>query len=346
MSLYTSVLRPLLFLLNPETVHDIGMALISRGIFKGRDFHDPILEQNLFGVPFKNPLGLAAGFDKNAVALDFWGDFGFGFVEVGTVTPNAQPGNPRPRLFRLPKDKALINRMGFNNDGARTVSHRLASARPSIPFGVNLGKGFETPLERASEDYREAFRQLRNYGAYAVVNISSPNTPGLRSLHDKAPLIDILRAMKEVDVEKPLFIKVSPDLGPEALDEVVEVALSEGVTGLIATNTTILRTGLHEDPGEPGGLSGTPLREAANRTLAHLHRAAGDRLTLIGVGGIFDGQDLYDRIAAGAHLCQVYTGWIYEGPSMAAKVLEELVGLMRVNGFSSLDELRGSKAVS
>lgn len=344
MSFYTSVLRPLLFLLNPEFVHDVGMALISRGFFRGREYHDPLLEQELFGVRFKNPLGLAAGFDKNAIALDYWGDFGFGFVEVGTITPNAQSGNPRPRLFRLPKDKAVINRMGFNNHGARTVSHRLAGARPTVPFGVNFGKGFETPLEQAAEDYHVAFRQLKNYGAYAVVNISSPNTPGLRSLHDKAPLIEILQAMRDVDASKPLFIKVSPDLGPGALDEVVEVALAERATGLIATNTTVLRTGLHEDPHEVGGLSGAPLREPSTRVLAHLHRAAGDRLVLIGVGGIFDGQDLYDKIAAGAHLCQVYTGWIYEGPSMAAKVLEELVGLMRVNGFSSLAELRGSRA--
>jgi dihydroorotate dehydrogenase len=302
------------------------------------------LAQELFGVRFQNPLGLAAGFDKNAVALDYWGEFGFGFVEVGTVTPRPQPGNPKPRMFRLPRDKGLINRMGFNNDGARAVAHRLASARAAIPYGINLGKGFDTPLERASDDYREAFDKLGSYGAYAVVNISSPNTPGLRTLHDRTALVEILKALRTVRSDRPLFIKVSPDLGPDALDEVVEVALEHAVAGLIATNTTVLRTGLVEDPHEVGGLSGAPLKRQANEVLKHLHRASQGRLILIGVGGIFDGQDLFDKIACGAHLCQVYTGWVYEGPSMAAKCLEELVGLMHVNGFKSLDALRGAHA--
>lgn len=344
MSLYTSVIRPLLFLLNPEVVHDVGMALISRGIFKGRKFEDSVLSQELFGVRFENPLGLAAGFDKNAVALDYWGEFGFGFVEVGTVTPRPQPGNPKPRLFRLPRDKGLINRMGFNNDGARSVAHRLASARPTVPYGINLGKGFDTPLEQAANDYREAFDKLGGYGAYAVINISSPNTPGLRTLHDRAALVEILEAMRGIRTDRPLFIKVSPDLSPDALDEVVEVALEHRVTGLIATNTTVLRTGLTEDPHEVGGLSGAPLKRQSNEILKHLHRASQGSLVLIGVGGIFDGQDLFDKIACGAHLCQVYTGWVYEGPSMAAKCLEELVGLMHVNGFKSLADLRGTHA--
>jgi dihydroorotate dehydrogenase len=343
MSLYTSVIRPLLFLLNPEIVHDLGMALISRGIFRGRICENPILEQEVFGVQFKNPLGLAAGFDKNAVALDYWGDFGFGFVEVGTVTPSPQKGNPKPRLFRLPRDKALVNRMGFNNDGARAMSIRLNAGRPAIPYGVNLGKGFDTPLEEAAKDYADAFRQLKSQGAYAVVNVSSPNTPGLRTLHDKGPLLEIIQAMREIDPAKPLFIKVSPDLGPTALDEVVDVALAQKLTGLIATNTTVLRTSLTEDPREAGGLSGAPLKKQSNEVLRHLYKAAGDKLILIGVGGLFDGQDLYDKIACGAHLCQTYTGWIYEGPSMAAKCLEELVGLMHVNGVKNLEELRGSK---
>lgn len=344
MSFYKSVLRPLLFLLNPEVVHNLSMAFISRGILKGRAFHDPILEQEVFGVRFKNPLGLAAGFDKNAVALDYWEEFGFGHVEIGTVTPRAQKGNPKPRLFRLARDQALVNRMGFNNDGARTIAHRLAAAKPNIPYGVNIGKGMDTPLENASADYREAFQQLRNYGAYAVVNVSSPNTPGLRTLHDKEPLLQIVREMKTLDAQKPIFIKVSPDLGPEALDEVVDVALETGVTGLIASNTTVLRTNLREDPHEVGGLSGAPLRDLSNQTLRHLYKRAGEKLILIGVGGIFDGQDLYDKIACGAHLCQVYTGWVYEGPSMAASAVEQLVGLMRVNSIKSLRDLRGSKA--
>ncbi len=344
MSFYSTVVRPLLFLLNPEIVHNLGLSLISRGIFKGRIFEDPILEQELFGVKFKSPLGLAAGFDKNAVALDYWADFGFGFVEVGTVTPRPQPGNPKPRLFRLSRDKALVNRMGFNNDGVAAMARRLAIARPTIPYGINLGKGFDTPLERAAEDYAEGFGMLKGHGAYHVVNVSSPNTPGLRTLHDKAPLLDILVRLKSLDSAKPIFIKVSPDLGESALDEVVEVALEGGAAGLIATNTTVLRTNLIDDPRETGGLSGAPLKTRSNEVLSHLYRSAGDRLILIGVGGIFDGQDLFDKIACGAHLCQVYTGWVYEGPSMAADALEQLVGLMKVNGIQSLNELRGSRA--
>jgi dihydroorotate dehydrogenase len=344
MSFYKSFVRPLLFLFSPETVHNFSMALISKGIVKGKTFADPILEQQIFGVRFKNPLGLAAGFDKNADALEYWEEFGFGHAEVGTVTPRSQRGNPKPRLFRLAKDHALINRMGFNNDGARTIGHRLAGSRATIPIGVNMGKGLDTPLEQAAGDYREVFKQLRGFGAYAVVNVSSPNTPGLRSLQDRAPLLEILGAIRELDAQKPLFIKVSPDLAPEALDEVVEVALEGGATGLIATNTTLLRTSLRQDPHETGGLSGAPIRQLSNDVLKHLYRRAGDKLILIGVGGIFDGQDLFDKIASGAHLCQVYTGWIYEGPSMAANALEQLVGLMKVNRISSLEELRGSKA--
>lgn len=344
MSFYTSVVRPLLFLLNPEIVHHFGLELISRGIFKGRIYENPILEQELMGVRFRNPLGLAAGFDKNAVAMDYWGDFGFGFVEVGTVTPRPQPGNPKPRLFRLARDRALINRLGFNNDGATAMARRLAAARPTIPYGVNLGKGFDTPLEQAPADYGEAFGALKQFGAYHAVNVSSPNTPGLRTLHDRGPLLEILARLREADPAKPIFVKVSPDLGQEALDEVVEVALEGGAKGLIATNTTVLRTNLTEDPREVGGLSGAPLKDASNAVLRRLYLKAGDRLILIGVGGIFDGQDLYDKIASGAHLCQVYTGWVYEGPSMAANALEELAGLMHVNGFRSLAELRGSAA--
>jgi dihydroorotate dehydrogenase len=344
MSLYRSLLRPFLFLLDPEIVHNLSMALISRGIVRGRVYENPALEQELLGTRFKNPLGLAAGFDKSAVALDNWQDFGFGFVEVGTVTPRAQAGNPKPRLFRLPKDKALLNRMGFNNDGARTVAHRLAAARADIPFGVNLGKGLETPLERAADDYEEAYRQLRSHGAYHAVNVSSPNTPGLRTLHDREALVAILRRMRALDDSKPILVKVSSDLAPEALDEVADVAMEEGAAGLIATNTTVLRTSLSQDPGEVGGISGAPLRQTAREAVRRLYRRAGDRLVLIGVGGIFDGQDLFDMIAAGASLCQTYTGWVYEGPNMAADALEQLAGFMHVHGFKSLQDLKGSRA--
>ncbi len=318
------------------------MAALQKGIFRARQFQDPRLRQELFGVSFSNPLGLAAGFDKNAVALNYWDRLGFGFVECGTITFHAQPGNPRPRLFRLPEDKALINRMGFNNDGARAVATRIAEAKPKIPVGINLGKSKITELQDAAGDYQESYRLLHRLGDYFVVNVSSPNTPGLRSLQNKESLREIVAAMKEVDSSRPLFIKVAPDLEFAALDDVVDVALQAQVTGLVATNTTLSREGLMHDPGEAGGLSGQPLRERSSEVIRHLYRSMPRNMILMGVGGIFNGTHLYEKIRCGAHLCQVYTGWIYAGPHMAPDTLEQLVMLMQRDGVSSLAELRGS----
>lgn len=342
MSLYESVIRPAAFLLDPEQVHEVAMAMLQRGVFKARKFQDPRLAQTLFGVHFPNPLGLAAGFDKNAHALNYWHQLGFGFVEAGTITLHAQPGNPKPRMWRLPADKALINRLGFNNDGAHAVATRLASAKSPIPVGVNLGKSRVTDLSEAAADYRESFRLLHSFGSYFVVNVSSPNTPGLRTLQDKGPLLEILSAMREVDASRPLFVKVSPDLELGALDDVLDVAQSARITGLIATNTTLFRDELSRDPGQDGGLSGVPLRNRSNAVLAHLARHADPSLILMGVGGIMTGQDLFDKIRLGAHLCQIYTGWIYGGPHMIPDALEQLVHLMQREGVRDVAELRGS----
>ncbi len=342
MSLYDSVLRPLAFLFDPEQVHEAAMWMLSRGMIKAPVFEDPILEQTVFGVKFANPLGLAAGFDKNGKALNHWHQLGFGFVETGTITYHAQPGNPKPRMFRLPADKGLINRLGFNNEGARAIATRLAEAKSQIPLGVNLGKSKITELPNAPQDYQDSFRLIHKVGDYFVVNVSSPNTPGLRTLQEKKPLLEILSALREVNSEKPMFVKVAPDLELSALDDVVDVAHEAKLTGLIATNTTIGRDGLSHDPNQAGGLSGLPVQKKANEVLSHLYKACDKDLVLIGVGGIMSGADAYEKIRLGAHLCQLYTGWIYGGPTMIPAACQELASLMRRDGIKSLQELRGS----
>ncbi len=345
MSFYSSILRPIMFMLPAETAHDLAMFALRRGWVQARSFEHPILRQELFGTTFSNPVGLAAGFDKNAVALDHWHRLGFGFAEIGTVTWHPQPGNEKPRLFRLPAQHALINRFGFNNDGAREVSTRLAASRSRIPVGVNLGKSKITDLADAAKDYQDSFRLLHKNGAYFVVNVSSPNTPGLRSLQERGPLLEILRAIKEVNASKPLFFKVAPDLELDALDELVEVAREARVTGIIAANTTLNREDVpagtrHRD--EAGGLSGEPLKHRSDIVLRHLAKACGNEMVLIGVGGIMTAQDVFDKVALGAHLVQVYTGWVYGGPQFVPTLLEDFVALLERHGIRSLEELRGS----
>ncbi len=340
--LYESLVRPLAFCFESEWVHERALDLIAKGFVRTRPFADPRLEQTLFDVHFPNPLGLAAGFDKNAVALEHWRNLGFGFVEVGTFTRFAQPGNDRPRLFRLPPERALINRLGFNNEGAEAAARRLAASFASIPVGVNLGKTKATPLEQAALDYAESYRLLHRHGQYFVVNVSSPNTPGLRTLQDRTALTEILQAMRSVDETRPIFVKVSPDLEWTALDEVLQVAVELRLTGLIATNTTLARNMLPFDPGKEGGLSGAPLRERSNAVLAHLARSAPNELILMGVGGISSAEDLYEKIRLGAHLCQIYTGWVYGGPQLIPDILEQLVLLMQRDGVRSLGEVRGT----
>lgn len=345
MSLYESLIRPALFLLDPETAHEWGMNMIRRGAVKARQVVDPRLEQTLFGVRFKNPVGLAAGFDKNAVALDYWDDLGFGFAEIGTITRLPQPGNPKPRLFRLPAEKALINRMGFNNDGSEAIADRIEHSHPTLPIGINLGKSKIAPIDQAAADYQASYRRLSGMGDYFVVNVSSPNTPGLRGLQEKGALDEIVSAIRDVDFTRPLFIKISPDLSLGAIEDVVEVAVDNRITGLIATNTTLSRDGLTSNPNQEGGLSGKPLTETANQVMAHLYANVPREMVLIGVGGIFSADDLVNRIAAGAHLCQIYTGWIYGGPQTVPRLLEGMLESMDALGIQSLEELRGANVV-
>lgn len=337
--MYESLLRPLFFRLDPEMAHNAAMGAIAKGLVQAPSFYDPRLEQTLFGHVFPNPIGLAAGFDKNAKAIPYWRGLGFGFAEVGTVTYHPQPGNPKPRLFRVAEEKALVNRMGFNNDGAVIVSERVKRdlSLAGIPIGVNLGKSKVTPLEDAPGDYAESYRLFSSTPeiAYFVINVSSPNTPGLRTLQEKPALEAIIRAIRGAGPARPLFIKVAPDLEESALGEVLDVATENGLTGVIATNTTI------KHRHERGGLSGEPLKDRANQVLTFFSKRAPKELILIGVGGLFTADNVWERIRAGAHLTQIYTGWVYGGPGLIPRLLEDLTERMDRERIDSLAELRG-----
>lgn len=284
-------------------------------------FQHESLPRTVAGIKFPNPIGLAAGMDKNGIALPAWEALGFGFVEVGTVTALAQPGNPRPRLFRLPADQGIINRMGFNNHGAQALSQQLAKTPAlGIPVGISLGKSKVTPLEEAAQDYVTSLSVLQQYGQYFAVNISSPNTPGLRNLQDKTQLSELLGALRnkqrEIGNTKPIFVKVAPDLSDHALDEVLSVCAEHTIDGIIATNTTISRPQLQTQIDEQGGLSGRPLTNRSLDVVRFLHKQTAGKLPIIGVGGIFDHNDAQRMLDAGASLLQVYTGFIYHGPGL------------------------------
>ncbi|MBA4292196.1 dihydroorotate dehydrogenase (quinone) [bacterium] len=322
-ALYESI-RPLLFRCDAEKVHHVAMTAIAKGFMRGTPYSNPCLEKTLFGVTFPNPVGLAAGFDKDGLALNHWQSFGFGFIEVGTVTRHPQPGNPKPRLFRLPEHKAVINRMGFNNAGADALLARLQSAQPGIPLGINIGKSKITPLEEAHEDYSYSFRLLLEHGDYFAINVSSPNTEGLRSLQDRESLTKIISEIKTIDDTKSLFVKIAPDLTESALDEILQVASDLQLTGLIATNTTISRDMLPTDPQIQGGLSGAPVKEKSLAVLKYLKSNAPPSLHLIGVGGILNPLDAQERLESGADLIQIYSGWIYNRPSFPAEIARHL----------------------
>ena len=327
MAFYKSILRPLAFRLDPEVAHNLAMVAIKMGLVRSTLPQDDRLKRTLFGVEFPHPLGLAAGFDKNAVAIHRWHQLGFGFAEIGTVTEQAQPGQDKPRLFRLPTDEALINRMGFNNDGAKAIAKRLQSSQAKIPIGINIGKSKITPAENAAEDYQNSYRILHEFGDYFVINVSSPNTPGLRSLQSPRELQKIVSAIHEVDAKKPLFVKISPDLIDDEIDEICDFALESGLQGIIATNTTLSREGLHCDPNQSGGLSGGPLRTRSNEVLSRVAKRCDQKVAIIGVGGIMNGDDLYQKIQLGASLCQVYTGWVYGGPDFLHRCLDRYLTL-------------------
>jgi len=322
MSLYSAIARPLLFRLPAETAHEVSMKMLScAAVFFGRHVPAPPGRAvELFGLRFANAIGLAAGMDKNAAALPAWPLMGFGFVEIGTVTAIPQPGNPKPRVFRLPKQQALINRLGFNNEGAEAVARRLqkwkTSGRwPRVPVGINLGKSRVTSLENAASDYAESFRLLRDYGDYFAVNVSSPNTPGLRDLQESAQLRAILRALAAANPQgKPIVVKISPDLTPAQLADVVSCGEDEGIAGWIATNTTVDHSSVPAADDTEGGLSGQPLRAKSDAVLRELVSLT--RRPVIGVGGVSDVASARAKTEAGAQLVQLYTGLVYGGPRL------------------------------
>lgn len=338
MSFY-ELLRPVLFSLDPEAVHERVLHLISTGLLSARPFHDERLTVTIGDMTFPNPIGLAAGFDKNAIALAQWPHFGFGYVEIGTVTALAQKGNPKPRMHRYPADKALINRLGFNNEGAEKVAERLAKTpKLAIPLGVNLGKSKATPLARAAEDYGTSMRHLAPFGDYFVVNVSSPNTPGLRTLQDKDALGEILSAVRtENKRNRPVLVKVAPDLTESALEELLTVAIDQRAAGLIATNTTLSREGLSGDgPFPAGGLSGKPVFQRSTEILRFLAARAPKEMILVGTGGIFTADDAWAKLEAGANLCQLYTGWVYGGPDLVPEINAELVAKLGKRNLAGL----------
>ncbi|MBK1718886.1 quinone-dependent dihydroorotate dehydrogenase [Thiocystis violacea] len=334
-------LRPLAFRLDPELAHRLTLGLLSRwsAVFAGRlDRHDiarhPSLSVEAMGLSFPNPIGLAAGLDKDAEAVPAWQSLGFGFVEIGTVTARPQPGNPRPRLFRLVRDEALINRMGFNNAGAEAVARRLERLRarglPEVPLGVNLGKSKVTPAEQAADDYRQSFERLGELADYVVVNISSPNTPGLRDLQRVDEVARLLEAIQGPNQRlarpRPILVKLAPDLADADAIDCARATLEAGGAGLILTNTSIRFEGLiSPTEGLSGGLSGRPLLARSTELLASVREAIGPEPVLIGVGGIMDPEDALAKLKAGANLVQIYTGLIYRGPGFPRALLRRLM---------------------
>jgi dihydroorotate dehydrogenase len=349
MSLYKRIIKPVFFLWEPERIHHIvfrgiavlfripGVAAITRSMFTVQDKR---LERIVFGLKFQNPVGLAAGFDKDALLFDELGCFGFGFVEIGTLTPKAQGGNDEPRMFRLPAEEALINRMGFNNGGADRAAERLKKRRSGILIGGNIGKNKLTPNELAASDYEYCFDVLFEWVDYFAVNVSSPNTPGLRALQEKEPLTALLRSLKTRNAArlhpKPILLKIAPDLTNEQLNDIIDIVKQTGIDGVIATNTTIDRSKLGDakafaDACGAGGLSGKPLTARSTEVIRYLHTHSGGSFPIIGVGGIHSGADAIEKLEAGASLVQVYTGFIYEGPGIAKRINKAILRQLQQN---------------
>lgn len=329
---YRKILRPLLFSLDPEVVHHLamgGLRLGGRAMQVFTPMHDPRLARTVFGITFPNPVGLAAGFDKNCVALPAWEALGFGFVEGGTITARAQPGNPRPRIFRVPEYQALINRLGFNNDGADAVAARLQKLKeserwPRIPVGINIGKSKVTPLEEATADYLLSFQRLYQFGDYFVLNVSSPNTPGLRLLQDRAALDELMGHIQSRNTGgKPVLVKIAPDLEWTAIEEILSLAHEHRIAGLIATNTTIDQGVLPAQLRHQGGLSGVPLRDRSTEVVRFI--AERSAIPIVAVGGIMCADDALAKFDAGASLVQLYTGFVYEGPKLIRDICQALL---------------------
>ncbi len=339
--MYKFLIKPLLFLLDAEKAHHLTFSFIKfafkiplvssivKSVFTGNK-HKAV---EVAGIKFPSPVGLAAGFDKNALLFDELACFGFGFVEVGTVTPKPQSGNEKPRLFRLPYDNALINRMGFNNDGVDAIAARLKKKKSNIIVGGNIGKNKSTPNENAFDDYKICFEKLFAYVDYFVVNVSSPNTPGLRELQDREPLTNLLSGLQKINnsksYPKPVFLKIAPDLTNTQLNEIVEIIIETKLAGIIATNTTIDRSNLKTSPEiisaiGNGGLSGKPLTERSTEVIKYIAQKAQGKFSIIASGGIHSATDAYEKIKAGASLVQLYTGFIYEGPMLPRKITDSI----------------------
>ncbi len=358
--------RPLLFSLDPEAAHHLAIAVCHRisdspmlkAIAKSTFYYsDTRLSQTLWNLKFENPVGLAAGFDKNAEAIGAWENLGFGFAEVGTITAQAQGGNPQPRLFRLPSDRAILNRMGFNNRGAAATADDLRdylqSHKLNIPLGINLGKSKITAIAAAKFDYAESLRSLYEFGDYFVVNVSSPNTPNLRDLQATDQLCGILAELQPINkLNKPILVKIAPDLNDTDIIEIVKASQAFDVAGIIATNTTMSRQNLMtthlQITGNPvteesGGISGQPLRDRSIQVISLIWQTTQGRLPIIGVGGIFSAEDAWQKIIAGASIVQIYTGLIYEGPMMVKQILQGLVAKLEAHGFDNIQQAIGSR---
>jgi dihydroorotate dehydrogenase len=361
--LYKSVLRPLLFRKDPEASHELILALMARMEFlsplldKCYRINDERLAVNLGPLRFTNPVGLAGGFDKNARAPETIAAFGFGFLELGAITAQAQPGNPKPRLYRLPEDYALINRLGFNNEGAVAIAAKLGRLRanghwPKIPLGLNLGRTKIVETKDAVADFVSCFETLFSHGDFFTLNVSSPNTPNLRDLQEKALLRELLSAVQEKNNDlatlantapKPVFVKIAPDMEFSQVDEIINEACEAGLTGIVATNATaFMRERLQSCHGrEPGGLSGRPITAWVTSFIKHIYEVAGHRLPIIGVGGIFNAVDAYEKIKAGAAAVQIYTGWIYEGPGAVKRINTGLLELLERDGLKQITDAIG-----
>jgi len=337
------MVRPFLFRFDAEYIHNatirtatrLSRSWFGKTISSIYGFEHPVLQTNVLGIHFLNPVGLAAGYDKKGECVDFFGELGFGFIEVGTVTPRPQAGQAKPRLFHLPREKALLNRMGFNNEGVQALAERLRKRKSSVVVGANIGKNKDTPNELAWQDYAYCSKTIAPLVDYVVVNVSSPNTPGLRKLQEKASLEKLLETMQ---TSMPLFVKIAPELSPRQLDEVVQVLMQRKNTGIIATNTL---KQVRQHVGE-GGISGKPLAKRSCEVVRYLYQQSSGQIPIIGVGGIFSAQDAYEKIKAGASLVQVYTGLIYEGPGIVKSLLQGLAKLLLREGFSSLGQAVGT----
>ena len=354
MSLYQKLIRPALFKVPPETAHELGIEALRFGLSSkaAQDYAaerfvvEPFGEIERFGLKFKNPLGIAAGFDKNGVAVNQLAALGFGCVEVGTVTYNLQKGNEKPRLFRLPEDQALINRLGFNNQGTAKVVERLKSIHPNCVLGVNIGKNKDVPNEAAIENYLASYDLAHEVADYIAVNVSSPNTPNLRELQKAENLEELLGALQKRNTElsaKPLLVKIAPDLSEAEIEAIVDIAMNLNLAGIIATNTTIKRENLKSKVEQSGGLSGEPLRQKSNEVISKIYRYSKGKLPIIGVGGIFTAEDAFEKIAAGACLIQAYTGFVYRGLSFAREINSGLQRISEKQGFDNFDEIVGHR---